>query len=147
MQGEPPPITCQYDLSMQAHGADGMIAANDSHVTIVWKTLRGRLTSLDGSNMEIIPIARIFDVVLIPATENMKGCFHLNLIGSENPLVFEENWMSSLRKSSLNHAVLFNLPSQFEFNALTNHVLDQIKYLRRTHPLESLYGMHSRSHG
>ena len=113
MQGVPPPITRQYDVSMQAHGTDGTIAVNDSHVTIVWKTLRGRLTSLDGSNMEIVPISRIFDVVLIPATENMKGCFHLNLIGSENPLVFEENWMSSLHKSSLNHAVLFNLPSQF----------------------------------
>ena len=68
---------------MQAHGADGLIATNDTHVTITWKTLRGRMSSADGSNLEVIPISRIFEVLLIPAKEGMKGCLQFNLIGSD----------------------------------------------------------------
>ena len=115
---------------MEAHGVDGIIAANDSNVTITWKTLRGRLTSIDGSNLEVIPISRIFDTVLISATAESKGCLQFFLIGNESLLKFEDNWMSNLRKNKTNHAVLFNLHSQFQINALRNHVHERIRYLR-----------------
>ena len=115
---------------MEAQGADGIIAANETHVTITWKTLRGRLSSIDGSNLEVIPISRIFDTVLIPATPGSKGCLQFSLIGNENPLTFEENWMSNLRKNKTTHAVLFHLPSQFQINALRTIVHERISYLR-----------------
>ncbi len=125
---------------MQAHGADGLIATNDTHVTITWKTLRGRMSSADGSNLEVIPISRIFEVLLIPAKEGMKGCLQFNLIGSDTSLAFEENWMSTLRKDKLNHAVLFNLPAQFEFKSLADHLQARITQLRRGHSFDIGFG-------
>ena len=124
------PLMFAYHLTMEAHGIDGLIAVNDSHVTITWKTLRGRLNSIDGSNLEVIPISRIFDTVLIPATAESKGCLQFSLIGNENVLSFEDNWMSNLRKNKTNHAVLFHLPAQFQINALRNFVHERISNLR-----------------
>ncbi len=121
---------------MQAHGADGNIAANDTHVTINWTTLRGRLSSVDGSNLEVIPISRIFEVLLIPAKPTMKGCLQFNLIGSERSLAFEENWMATLRKGNLNHAVLFNEAAQFEFRAITEHIQKRILQMRTAQPYD-----------
>lgn len=138
-------VSCQwgtnpYDSPMEAHGVDGIVAVNETHITITWKTLRGRLSSFDGSNLEVIPLSRIFEAHLIPATASMKGCLQFNLIGGENSLAFEENWMSTLRKSNLNHAVLFHLPSQFQFRALSDHVQERITHLRRSQPLEGGFG-------
>ncbi|CAB4699132.1 unannotated protein [freshwater metagenome] len=127
-------------MTMQAHGADGVIAANDSHITITWTTLRGRMSSLDGSNVEVVPISQIFETLLIPAKAGMKGCLQFNLIGSQSSLAFEENWMSSLRIGNLHHAVLFNHPSQFEFKALADHIKGRITHLRRLHPLDGGFG-------
>ena len=120
---------------MEAHGVDALIAANVTHITVTWKTLRGRLTSFDGSNMDVIPISRIFDTHLIPATENQKGCFQLNLIGSETSIAFEENWMAAIRNGNLNHAVLFNQAAQFQFNSFAAYVKERITYLRKSTPL------------
>lgn len=125
---------------MEAHGVDGSIAANETHLTITWKTLRGRLSSHDGSNLEVIPISRIFETHLIPAKEGMKGCLQLNMIGSENSLAFEENWMSTLRKGNVNHAVLFHLPAQFQFKSMVDFIEGRITHLRRSQPLDGGFG-------
>jgi len=132
---------------MHAHGADGLIAANDTHVTINWTTLRGRLSSVDGSNLEVIPISKIYEVLLIPATSTMKGCLQFNLIGSEHSLAFEGNWMATLRKDNLNHVVLFNQPAQFEFKALTEHIQKRITLLRKAQPIDGGFGTTAQSIG
>jgi hypothetical protein len=120
---------------MEAHGIDALIAANETHITITWKTLRGRLSSFDGSNMEVIPVSKIFETHLIPPTTTEKGCFQINLLGSENSLAFEENWMTALHKGNVHHAILFQAPSQFQFNVLANYIQERITYLRRSQPI------------
>lgn len=121
---------------MEAYGSDGHIAANDTHVTISWKTLRGRLSSLDGTSLEIVPISRIYEAIYIPATPTRKGCLQLHLIGSPESVHTEINWMSSLHKGTLAHAVMFTLPQQFQFKALVEHIQERILQLRKSTPLE-----------
>ena len=119
---------------MEAHGSDGDIAANDSHVTILWKTLRGRLSSKDGASLEIIPISRIFETVIVPATESRKGCIQFHIIGMPKDSGSELSWMSSLHKGQLNQTVMFTLPMQFEFQALADYIENRIKILRTQSP-------------
>ena len=115
---------------MQAHGSDGNIAANDTHVTISWKTLRGRLSSVHGASLEVIPIASIFETILIPATAQKKGCIQFHIIGTPNDNHSELSWMSSLHKGRLNQTVMFTEPLQFEFQAMADHIKNRITALR-----------------
>lgn len=115
---------------MEAHGSDGNIAANDTHVTISWKTLRGRLSSVHGASLEVIPIARIFETIVIPATAKKKGCIQFHIIGNPNDDISELNWMSSLHKGRLNQTVMFTEPMQFEFQAMASHIQARITALR-----------------
>lgn len=119
---------------MEALGDDGSVTVNDSHIIIEWKTLRGRLSSQGGSNLESIPISRVFEAILIPAKPEMKGCLQINLIGSENTLAFEENWMSTMNKNNLHHAVLFGAHAQFQFRAIAEHIHEKIQILRAGQP-------------
>ena len=121
---------------MEAYGSDGQIAANDSHVTISWKTLRGRLASSEGASLEVVPISRIYEAVLIPATATRKGCMQLHLIGNPESVNTEINWMSSIHKGTVTHAVMFTMPQQFQFNALVDHIQERISTLRQSSPLD-----------
>jgi hypothetical protein len=123
-----------YNSGVEAYGSDGHLVANDSHVTISWKTLRGRLSSAEGASLEVIPISRIYEVILIPATDTRKGCIQLHLIGNPDSVNAEINWMSSLHKGILTHAVMFKLPEQFQFKALADHIQDRIIQLRNASP-------------
>lgn len=128
-----------YNPVVQAYGTDGHIVANDSHVTISWKTLRGRLSSSEGGSLEVIPISRIYEAILIPATETRKGCIQLHLIGNPKSVNTEINWMSSLHRGVLTHAVMFKMPEQFQFKALAEHIQERVLHLRKRPPLDE-YG-------
>ena len=125
-----------YNFVVEAYGTDGHIVANDSHVTISWKTLRGRLSSSEGGSLEVIPISRIYEAILIPATESRKGCIQLHLIGNPESVNTEINWMSSLHKGVLTHAVMYKIPEQFQFKALADHIQERVLHLRKLSPLD-----------
>jgi len=116
---------------MEAHGADGILAVNENFITITWKSLRGRLGSSHGAPTEVVPLNRIFDIFLIPATENKKGCIQIQLIGSSSNLASEHNWMQTLRDKKVNHTIMFNLQNQFEFNAIVKFVEQRVNLLRK----------------
>lgn len=116
---------------MEAQGCDGDIVANDSHVTISWKSLRGRLSAPDGAAFETIPISQIYEISVIPATSTQKGCLQLHLLGNTSSMSTELNWMSNLHEGTLTHGVMFNLPEQFQFNALTEHIKRRMYFLRK----------------
>ncbi|MFM8448388.1 MAG: hypothetical protein ACKN92_09565 [Candidatus Nanopelagicaceae bacterium] len=114
---------------MEAYGSDGNIVANETHLTITWTSLRGRLSSRDRLPFETIPISRIGEVSVIPATPFQKGCFQVYLVG--NPLNVNDqlDWISALHKGTLTHGVMFTLPAQFQFKAVAEHIQRQIYFL------------------
>jgi len=114
---------------MEAFGSDGDIVANDSHVTISWKSLRGRLSAPNGAAFEIIPISEIYEVSIIPATSTQKGCLQLHLLGNATSVSTELNWMSNLHEGTVTHGVMFNLPEQFQFSSLTEHIRRRMYFL------------------
>jgi hypothetical protein len=114
---------------MEAFGSDGNIVANDSHVTISWTSLRGRLSAPDGAAFETIPISQIYEISVIPATSTQKGCLQLHLMGNTSSMSTELNWVSNLHEGTLTHGVMFNLPEQFQFNALTEHIRRRMYFL------------------
>ena len=118
---------------MEAYGSDGILAVNENFITITWKSLRGRLGSAHGAPSEVIPLNRIFDIFLIPATEDKKGCVQIQLIGSSSNLSSEHNWMQTLRDKKVNQTVMFTFEHQFEFNALVKFVELRISVLRMQH--------------
>ena len=116
--------------SMEAHGTDGILAVNENFITITWKSLRGRLGSSHGAPTEVVPLNRIFDIFLIPATASRKGCVQIQLIGSSSNLKSEHNWVETLRDKKINQTIMFNLQNQFEFNAVVKFVERRISLLR-----------------
>jgi hypothetical protein len=116
---------------MEAFGSDGSIVANDTHVTISWTSLRGRLSSPDGTAFETIPISKIYEVSVIPATSSRKGCLQLHLVGNTASMSTELNWMSNLHQGTLTHGVMFTLPAQFQFKALADHIQRRMYFLNK----------------
>ena len=123
---------------MYAYGSDGDIAASDTHLTIYWKTLRGRLASAAGTPIEVVPISKIDEITLIPSSETQKGCLQLHLHGNTRIEGEQLNWMSHLRDGILTHVVTFTLPAQFEFNALAKHLEAKIKHNKDREYFESI---------
>lgn len=115
---------------MEAHGIDAVVGVNHSHITISWKTLRGRLASTNGAPNEVISLSRIYDVYLLPANENSKGCFQIHMIGSTTSVAPELTWLSDIREGRIDFAVMFNHGAQFQFNGVSTFIKEQIKKLR-----------------
>lgn len=111
---------------MRASGIDGEIVANDTHLTIIWKSLRGRLSNIYGSSLEIIELSKILDITLIPASPEMRGCLQLHLVRKNKVTPSEFSWMTDLHQKVISHGIMFDIQSQFEFYALTNHVSKRI---------------------
>lgn len=91
---------------------------------------------MDGASLEVIPISRIFEVDVIPATATRKGCLQLHLIGNADALSTELNWMSNLQQGQISHGVMFVESAQFEFAAMAEHIRTRIQLLRRVAPFE-----------
>lgn len=120
-----------YTFWVEAYGSDGDIVTSDTHITISWKTLRGRLATPDAAAFEILPISSIYDVSIIPATSTRNGCLQLHLIGNPSSISREHNWISNLHAGKITHGVMFNLSAQFQFKALADHIQRQIYFLSK----------------
>lgn len=115
---------------MEAHGLDGYIVVNDSHIVIEWKTLRGRLSSVHGAPVEVIPMSRVFDVLVVPSTENRKGCLQIQMLGHPINFAQEHSWLSDVRDGRLNYVVMFNHSAKFEFHSVESFIKHRIRSLR-----------------
>ena len=115
---------------MEAHGLDGYIVANDSHITIEWKTLRGRLASVHGAPVEVIPMSKVFDVLLVPSSENRKGCLQIQILGQPVNSAQEHSWLSEARDGRLNFVVMFGHSATFEFHTIESFIKHKINALR-----------------
>ena len=76
-------------------------------VTISWKTLRGRLSSINGVPKEVISLNKIYDVYLLLAKDNSKDCFQIQIIGSKATLAKKLSWLSDIREGRIDFAVMF----------------------------------------
>ena len=114
---------------MLASGIDGEIFANNTHLTILWKTLRGRLSNVYGSSLEVIELSKIGDITLIPASNEMRGCFQLHLVGKKSVSSSDVSWMADLHQKIISHGIMFDMQSQFEFQSLTKHVTKRLLLL------------------
>lgn len=95
---------------MEIRGEDGILKINERMLTIFWTSLRGRLLASNGANIEVIPIRRIFDVILVPANSVRKGCFQVRLLGNRSslqPINMGLNMSNGLLRGEISHCVLF----------------------------------------
>ena len=115
---------------MEAYGSDGDIVASDTHLSISWKSLRGRLSSTTGAPIEVVAISDIYEVTLMSASDQHKGCLQLHLYGNPSNMEMRVNWMSNLHLGILTHVVTFESPAQFQFNALASHIQNRINILK-----------------
>jgi hypothetical protein len=103
---------------MEVRGEDGILKINERMLTIFWTSLRGRLLASNGANIEVIPISKVFDVILVPASSVRKGCFQVRLLGhkgSLQPINMGLNMSNSLMRGEISHCVLFTEVHQPSF--------------------------------
>lgn len=125
---------------MEAQGVDGVLRLSESHLTIFWTSLRGRLSNSNGADIEAIPLERIFDHSLVQATHTQLGSLQIRLFntdGSLVPLNRESQLEESLLDKVILHSVTFheiNLPQfmnlhrelQIRVTKAKAKILDQI---------------------
>ena len=119
---------------MEAQGSDAILRVDDSNLTIVWTSLRGRLGSITGADLEVIPLSKIFDHALVPASENKKGCFQLRTLMSgnpANPIHTYENWLEPLARKEISYAVLFNNSQHLSFVSFSNYLAQILEITKR----------------
>ena len=119
---------------MEAQGVDGVLKISDSALSIFWTSLRARLLSSNGAEIEVIPLNRIFEVISVPATLSRKGCFQIRILGNERSLVpinRASNFSNSLMRGEISHCMLFKYEQQLSFLRFENEVKELLVAHRR----------------
>lgn len=102
---------------MEVSGVDGLLKLDKTTLTILWTSLSGRVRN-SGAELEVIPLEKIFDHLLIPSSPMNLGSLQIRLLGAGtalNPLNRDSQMLTSISESVILHSIMFHESSFLHF--------------------------------